>query len=152
MRLSDPDYLIHGTNKPSGVGLRVSHGCMRLYPENIASLFESAPHGTTVQIVNQPVLVGWRGEVLYLEVHPPLAEDTRDLLSLATEKITAALKRKSVNPLLDQDLIAEIVIQKIGIPIPVNQQDLHLPNYLASARKTLNLVPEKNAEVAAAGR
>jgi len=40
LRLGIPGYLIHGTNKPYGVGMAISHGCVRLYPENIAQLFK----------------------------------------------------------------------------------------------------------------
>lgn len=75
MRLSLPSYLIHGTNKPYGVGMRVSHGCVRLYPENIAVLFALVPVGEPVNIINEPYLVGWRGGEVYLEAHPPLEDD-----------------------------------------------------------------------------
>ena len=75
LRLGLPGYLIHGTNKAFGVGMRVSHGCIRMLPEDIEWLFERIPVGTPVRIVNQPVKVGWDGDVLYLEVHPPLEED-----------------------------------------------------------------------------
>ena len=63
-------YLIHGTNKPYGLGMRVSHGCVRMYPEDIASLFEDVPVGTPVHIVNQPIKMGWKGGVLFMEAHP----------------------------------------------------------------------------------
>ena len=75
MTLSLPSYLIHGTNKPAGVGMRSSHGCIRLYPEDIEALFARVARGTAVRLVNQPVLAGWRDGQLYLEVHPPLAEE-----------------------------------------------------------------------------
>lgn len=70
-----PGYLIHGTNKPLGVGMRVTHGCMRLYPEDIEKLFHLIPVGTSVQIVNQPIKLGWSGNLLYIELHPPLEEE-----------------------------------------------------------------------------
>ena len=60
MRLSLPSYLIHGTNKSYGVGMRVSHGCVRLYPEDIARLFPQVPVGTEVHIINEPYVAGWR--------------------------------------------------------------------------------------------
>ncbi len=63
-------YLIHGTNKPYGLGMRVSHGCVRMYPEDIASLFADVPVGTPVHIVNQPIKMGWRDGVLFMEAHP----------------------------------------------------------------------------------
>jgi L,D-transpeptidase ErfK/SrfK len=79
LRLGLPGYLIHGTNMPSGVGMRVTHGCIRLFPEDIESLYKSVPTGTVVQIVNQPVKLGWTADGgLYLESHPPLPESNVD--------------------------------------------------------------------------
>jgi L,D-transpeptidase ErfK/SrfK len=74
MRLAIPGgaYLIHGTNNPDGVGMQATHGCMRLYPEDIEELFEKVPVGTKVRIVNQPQKVGWHDGRLYVEVHQPL--------------------------------------------------------------------------------
>lgn len=65
--LSMEGYLLHGTNKPGGVGMQVSHGCVRLYPEDIASIFDDIDVGTPVRIVDQPVLVGWVGDELYAQ-------------------------------------------------------------------------------------
>jgi L,D-transpeptidase ErfK/SrfK len=76
--LGIPGYLIHGTNKPAGVGMRVSHGCVRLFPEDIEHLYERVPIGTPVRIVNQPYLFGWQDDELLLEAHAPLEEDDRD--------------------------------------------------------------------------
>ena len=67
--LSMPGYLLHGTNKPWGVGMKVSHGCIRLYPEDIEMLYDLVNHGENVEIIDQPVKSGWFGGVLYLEVH-----------------------------------------------------------------------------------
>ncbi len=68
------DFLIHGTNRPAGVGVRVTHGCIRLFPEDIASLFERVPVGTPVRIIHEPYKFGWKNEHLYLEAHEPLSE------------------------------------------------------------------------------
>ncbi len=65
-----PQYLMHGTNKPYGIGRRVSSGCMRMYPEDIKELFPQVPVGTPVTVVDQPVKVGWIGEGLHIEVSP----------------------------------------------------------------------------------
>jgi L,D-transpeptidase ErfK/SrfK len=89
--LGIPGYLIHGTNKPAGVGMRVSHGCVRLYPEDIESLFERVPLGTPVRIVNQPYLFGWQAGDLLLEAHPPLDEDPRDWTAGLAERARASL-------------------------------------------------------------
>jgi L,D-transpeptidase ErfK/SrfK len=69
-------YLIHGTNKPAGIGMQVTHGCMRLYPEDIETLYGMVPIGTQVTIVNQPYKWGWVDGELLIEVHPPLQEDS----------------------------------------------------------------------------
>ncbi|MEX2125428.1 MAG: L,D-transpeptidase family protein [Woeseia sp.] len=76
LQLNMPGYLIHGTNKPYGVGMRVSHGCIRLYPENIELLYPLVGIGETVRIINEPFLVGRLNGELYLESHAPLEEDT----------------------------------------------------------------------------
>lgn len=63
-------YVIHGTNRPYGVGKRSSHGCIRLYPEDIEQLFAAVSEGTTVTVIDTPYKLGWRGDILYLEVTP----------------------------------------------------------------------------------
>jgi L,D-transpeptidase ErfK/SrfK len=75
LKLDMPGYLIHGTNQPYGVGMRVSHGCVRLYPENIESLYEMVAVGEPVTIINEPYLAGWRNGEFYLESHSPLEDD-----------------------------------------------------------------------------
>lgn len=72
MRLGLPGYLIHGTNRPSGVGMRVTHGCIRMFPEDIEFLFGNVAIKTPVRIVNEPVKLGWDGDLLVMEVHPAL--------------------------------------------------------------------------------
>jgi L,D-transpeptidase ErfK/SrfK len=85
LRLGLASYLIHGTNKPSGVGMRVTHGCIRMFPEDIEALFKSVPVGTPVRIVNQPYKLGWGNDGLYLEAHPPLEEQQATTDWSATE-------------------------------------------------------------------
>ena len=75
LRLSRPGYLIHGTNKAAGVGMRVTHGCLRLFPEDIEALFAEVAVGTEVRIIDQPVKAGWLDDTLLLEVHPSLESD-----------------------------------------------------------------------------
>ena len=76
LKLDMPGYLIHGTNQPYGVGMRVSHGCVRLYPENIETLYPLVALGADVMIVNQPLLAGWQDGELLVEAHKPLEDDT----------------------------------------------------------------------------
>ncbi|MCH7503311.1 MAG: L,D-transpeptidase family protein [Proteobacteria bacterium] len=83
MRLALPGYLIHGTNRPVGVGMRVTHGCIRMFPEDIEYLIQRVPIDTPVRIVNEPVKIGWFGDELVMEVHP--------LLETALPPVTAAV-------------------------------------------------------------
>jgi L,D-transpeptidase ErfK/SrfK len=80
MKLGVAGYLIHGTEsadktKPFGIGMRVTHGCMRMYNEDVAQLFPQVAVGTPVYLVNQPIKLGWQGGTLYLEASQPLDED-----------------------------------------------------------------------------
>ncbi len=74
MRLATGDgtYLIHGTNNPIAVGLAVTHGCIRMYPEDIEALFPLVPVGTKVRIINEPVKIAWVSGELLVEAHPPI--------------------------------------------------------------------------------
>jgi L,D-transpeptidase ErfK/SrfK len=72
MRLGLPGYLIHSTNRPAGVGMRVTHGCIRMFPEDIEYLFPNVDMNTPVRIINEPVKLGWFGAKLVMEVHPVL--------------------------------------------------------------------------------
>jgi L,D-transpeptidase ErfK/SrfK len=67
-----PTYLVHGTNKPYGVGRRVSRGCIRMYPEGVAQLYPQVRIGTPVAVVEQTIKLGWHGGGLYLQAHPEL--------------------------------------------------------------------------------
>lgn len=119
LKLGMPSYLIHGTNRPAGVGMRVSHGCVRLFPENIEHLYDVAPIGTKVTIVNQPFLLGWEGDQLLFEAHAPLADDEIDRaagLPAPVERILAAAGRADE---ADVELAGEIASAALGIPLPL---------------------------------
>ncbi len=86
MRLALPGYLIHSTNRPAGVGMRVSHGCIRMFPEDIEFLFQHVRVNTVVRIINAPVKIGWDGESLVAEVHPVL-ESPQPLVDASLQQI-----------------------------------------------------------------
>lgn len=65
-----PSYLIHGTNKPYGVGRNVSHGCIRLYPEDIEQLFHKVTVGTPVRVIDDDIRLAWIDDELYLALAP----------------------------------------------------------------------------------
>ncbi len=125
MRLAVPGYLMHGTNKPYGLGMRVTHGCIRLYPEDIEQLFFQVPVGTEVQIVNQPVKLGWLAGTLFMEVHPPLEEDVEareNLLRHALELVYA--ERERIPFVVDGALVRQTVQNQSGIPVAVSRRPL----------------------------
>lgn len=122
LRLSIPAYLIHGTHKPDGVGMRVSHGCVRLFPEDIEALFKVVPVGTPVYVIDQPFKMGWQADELYLEVHPPLEEDAKRAakgLTSITELLVSATGKRQTE--VDWDAVEEIFEQASGIPQPMSR-------------------------------
>ncbi|MBF0624136.1 MAG: L,D-transpeptidase family protein [Magnetococcales bacterium] len=115
-------YLIHGTNKPYGVGRRVSHGCIRLYPADIIHLFKEVKPGLLVRIIDQPAKAGWHNNgMLYLEIHPPMTQEGRKQLPRQTvDEVERALKRRR-GQIVDMDwkLVDRMVKNADGIPRPV---------------------------------
>jgi len=97
LQLALPSYFIHGTNRDYGIGMQVTHGCIRLYPEDISQLFKAVPLKTPVRIVNQPYKSGWKNGALYIEVHPPLdgtpIEVSQNLTPVVQAVINATAKR-----------------------------------------------------------
>ncbi|MDP9009184.1 MAG: L,D-transpeptidase family protein [Pseudomonadota bacterium] len=97
----DGTYEIHGTNNPTAVGLAVTHGCIRMYPEDVAALFPQLPVGTPVRLINVPVKVAWNDGELLLEAHPPVnaqgesfepdVDQFSDLLRAAVGDATVAI-------------------------------------------------------------
>ena len=120
MRLGRRDYLIHGTNKPFGIGMRISHGCIRLYPEDIKELFSKVSLETPVNIVNQPYKIGIKNDVIYLEAHPFLDEDKdifeNNLTSIISMIIKIANKREYQ---LDMSTAYETIKNPNGLPVPI---------------------------------
>ncbi len=149
LRLGFASYLIHGTNKPSGIGMRVSHGCVQLFPEDIESLFSQVSVGTRVQIVNQPQLLGWHAGNLYLEAHPALEDDERNLQSALDSSLARELKRRTVADAgagaelpttIDRVLIASTVTEGRGFPVRLLEPAADAPSVVARARPAVNVV------------
>jgi L,D-transpeptidase ErfK/SrfK len=123
LRLGVPGgaYLIHGTNKPVGVGMQITHGCIRLYPEDIEVLFGEVTVGTSVRIVNQRIKTGWQDGALFLEVHHPLdgmdPKDVGDATAL-TRAIVAATAGRRVK--VDWDTALRVFEEANGIPVRIS--------------------------------
>lgn len=124
-----PAYLVHGTNRPYGVGRRVSHGCIRLYPEDIERLFAEISVGTPVTVVDQPVKAGWSDGELYLEVHPTQRDSleleekgrlsARDHLPDPIGTIVAAAGEAAAR--LDWEAIRRALFERTGLPVRITR-------------------------------
>jgi L,D-transpeptidase ErfK/SrfK len=127
-------YLIHGTNKPYGVGMQVSHGCVRLYPEDIKALFKKTSIGVPVRIVHQPYLAAWDGDRLYLEAHEPLqkwaGQKKRQQKSLLKHLRQVADKKGAA---VDWEKVDSILQRADGIPTPILATSTDLPELVAQA-------------------
>ncbi|HNP66169.1 MAG TPA: L,D-transpeptidase family protein [Woeseiaceae bacterium] len=159
LRLGLPGYLIHGTNKPAGVGMRVSHGCIRMFPEDIEFLFDRIQVKTPVRIIDVPVKVGWDGDALVAEVHPLLEVPQRlpkttpekiaeldadvelpdvdilskDPLTHLTEQFVATTATRAGQ--LDWDIVEALVKRSDGIPeiVGVGIKETDIKNAATSA-------------------
>lgn len=127
MRLSMPGYLIHGTNRPFGVGLRVSHGCMRLFPEDIEHLFGITPTNTRVEIIYQPYKAALHEDVLYLEAHEPQNDiDPREGNNM-TPMVSAILNAQdSIISDDDWPFAEKVVREHDGIVKALNQTSIDI--------------------------
>lgn len=139
MRLGLPSYLIHGTNKPYGIGMQVTHGCIRLYPEEIEALFNAVPVGAPVRIVNQSYKAGWHEGDLYLEVHPPLSDGTdtalaQNLTPVVAQVIAATEGRAGYE--VDWDKVRDIVNEQAGMPVAVGRDSPKIPAPKTSVAQT----------------
>ncbi len=148
MNLGWPSYLMHGTNKPPGVGMRASHGCIRLYPEDIESLFGKVAVGTKVTVVNQSLLAAWQAGNLYVQSFPVPVEGEDDSKAPAPvpydEKAAALLQglAEEHGASINTPLAEVAVTQSRGITVPVSRQGLTMEAWLGAARRVENAVPE----------
>lgn len=123
MRLGIPGgaYLIHGTNRPAGVGMQVTHGCIRMFPEDIAELYRYVPVNTRVNLVDQTTKVGWQRGTLYVERHAPL-EGTNDPRhgdpAELTNLINAAIAGHGVQ--VDWSGAQQAFVQATGVPVALS--------------------------------
>ena len=125
LRLGNPDYLIHGTNNPYGIGMRISHGCIRLYPEDIKALFSVVSLKTPVNIINQPYKIGVKDNIIYLEAHPYLDEDIEKYENNLTSVVALIIKiSKNQEYELDWSVAYEAINKPSGLPIAIG---MYLP-------------------------
>ncbi|KYO54723.1 L,D-transpeptidase family protein [Tistrella mobilis] len=127
MNLGWQNYVIHGTNRPYGVGRRVSQGCVRLYPEDIIKLFGMTESGTKVTVIDQPAKVQVIDGQLYLEVHPTqlqvdqieeVGRFTPEAMPEVEPKVAAAATKAGIK--VDWEAVTRAVIERTGLPVKVS--------------------------------
>lgn len=148
MYLGWPQYLIHGTNKPYGVGLRSSHGCIRMYPEDVEAIYELVQPGEKVTVVNQPFVFGWHDGQLYLQAFDVLEDDPRDWKRAQQKLLTRSLasriqkELKARNETVNWEVIAKLAHDPRGIPVSVSRADASIEAVVAAAVRVQNRVPD----------
>lgn len=123
LRLGVPGYLIHGTNKPYGIGMRVTHGCLRLYPEDIAALFGQVAPGVKVNFVSQPYKLGQAFGITYLEVHHPLKEEKGRKEGALGEIARLLANRGVATADVDWVAVRRELAKPSGMPVAISQSD-----------------------------
>jgi L,D-transpeptidase ErfK/SrfK len=130
-----PTFLIHGSNKPWGIGRRVSSGCMRMYPEDVTKFFDMVPVGTKVTVVDQPILVGWLDDGLYLEANPSQTQSSQLEFDEQMEErpLTSDLRRviedaagPAASGRIDWTTVEKVVRERSGYPVliaPARKKD-----------------------------
>lgn len=119
MTLGLPGYLIHGSNKKFGIGMRVSHGCFRMLNHNVLELADMVPVGTKVRIINEPYKLGWEGDNLYLEAHTPLDDHGEPSVVDKHQLVLELIRSRSDvtdNARIDWNRVREVVGAATGIP------------------------------------
>jgi L,D-transpeptidase ErfK/SrfK len=148
MNLGWPSYLMHGTNKPAGVGMRASHGCIRLYPEDVATIFPMLPIGTRVTVVNQPTLHRIQEGRLYVQSFPPHEEHPEAKVAAKGTRFTKSLQAKisqraqQAGLEVDWTLAQQVVDGASGVATPVSQPAPGVAEFQASALLVENTIPQ----------
>lgn len=118
LKLGIPEILIHGTNKPMGIGMSVTHGCMRMAAEHLRELFQAVPRGTHVRIVDERYKLGWQNGVLYVEAHPDRAQ-TALAEFRRVEPLLRRVARQRPNYEPDWVSAEALLLQPRGVPRPL---------------------------------
>jgi L,D-transpeptidase ErfK/SrfK len=150
MRLGvgDGTYEIHGTNNPLAVGMAVTHGCIRMYPEHVAALFPLVPVGTKVWLINDPVKVTYVAGDLLLEAHPPVDSEGQSIepdLGLLSRQLDRALGSNTVA--IHWEFARQALQAATGMPTVVGlEADVEPAPVRASAATATNPLPQPAAE------
>jgi L,D-transpeptidase ErfK/SrfK len=117
LRLSRGLYSIHGTDTPWAVGRLTTHGCIRLYPEDIGVFYGMVDIGTRGQLLYQPIKLGESDGEIYVEVHEDIYRRIPDL-----ERAALQLAREArLIDRIDTGLLRRAVQEKRGVPVAVTR-------------------------------
>jgi L,D-transpeptidase ErfK/SrfK len=117
-RLSHRAYAIHGTNKPWGIGRRVSHGCIRLYPEDVGALYPIVPVGAKVQVIYEPVKYGWAEGLFWVQAFEDFEKRSSDPLMTIMEELL--FHQATMGPLdIDRETLEKVLRERTGVPVVV---------------------------------
>lgn len=124
-RLGIPGYLIHSTQKTNGIGMRVSHGCMRMYPADIEKFFPTVKVGTPVNIVNQSIKVGWYHDTLYMEVYPEM-EETPATFEQRVHRALDLIQQANGGqmPVIKGSILKAALAKPSGLPIAIYERPI----------------------------
>ena len=126
--LDIPSVLIHGTNRPYGVGKRSSHGCIRLYPEDMETLYTRVKTGTPVTIIDAPYLLGWQQDTLWLKITPTQKQadsiaDYQPPAPLSAPALSAAIRKMAAKRItIDWDTVEQAIAKRDGIPVAIGRK------------------------------
>lgn len=137
--LDIPSYFIHGTNRPAGVGMRVTHGCIRMFPEDIEYIFNRLPRGTEVRIMNEPYKVGWASGQLFVQAFPPMEEDNIDdtqAYSKAVQEVVKVLEQQPGGR-VDRDQLRAAIQTRNGLPVAILEEPARETRDVATAPESL---------------
>lgn len=129
---------IHGTNRPWGVGMRTSHGCLHLYPEDAAILFPLVSAGMPVRVIDAPFVVGVQGNQLLMASYEPVAEygATRNLYTRAVLALVPYIQPdpKATSATVDVawDRVQKVVDKKTLVPISVSPGGASMDDIISS--------------------
>lgn len=137
LTLGLPGYLIHGSNKKFGIGMRVSHGCFRMLNHNVLELADLVPVGTKVRIIDEPYKFGFSNGKLYLEAHQPLkdSEENISVVDRHAAVVNVLLQRDDIQNahLIDWQRVREIIAAELGMPVAIAEQGVVIKNEEFSA-------------------
>ncbi|WP_027830354.1 L,D-transpeptidase family protein [Marinobacter sp. HL-58] len=138
LMLSEKGYLIHGTNKLFGVGMQVSHGCFRMYNEDISRFVYEVSKGTPVRVIKEPVKIGVKDNEVWIEVHRPkeeYSEQDRDRLWREVSEAVEEFRRKRPGVEVQRRAIELALDQADGLPRMIGERVTRVANEIPEPQK-----------------